>query len=376
VSGDLASVQGAVQAAQPGATVQILAGTYSWSGSLLINKPITLRGETPDTTIVNDRTEGQLVQVTPSPEGIIKIDSLTFVQGPAQVQDGTRHLAVYFTSGGKPVLVHDCTFSSRRPLRHIEWATNGGVISHCLFISEDQSDISCIAFKALALPDTWEEPSSLGMAGDPDGTKNTYLEDCTFKDAYLQALDLDDNSRTVVRHCTFDNSAITSHGQDTSPSGVRQFEVYNNEFIFTVGGNCTPNPFPLNMNYWFYVRGGIGVITDNVIPQISSCAWGMKGSINLTVYNIRRNGGQIPCQTSYPAAHQLGQGPEGTTDPLYIWNNSGSGANTIGLVNYDPDECGNNQQVTDYLQIDRDYFLIPRPPANYQKFTYPHPLAH
>jgi hypothetical protein len=342
----------------------------------VINKPITLRGETPDTTIVNDRTVGQLVQVTPSTDGIIEIDSLTFVQGQAQVQDGTRHLAVYSTSGGKPVLVHDCTFSSRRPLRQIEWSTNGGVISHCLFISEDQSDISCIAFKALALPDTWQEPSSLGMAGDPDGTKNTYLEDCTFKDAFLQALDLDDNSRTVVRHCTFDNSAITSHGQDTSPSGVRQFEVYDNEFIFTVGGNCTPNPFPLNINYWFYVRGGIGVITDNVIPQISSCAWGMKGSINLTVYNIRRNGGQIPCQTSYPAAHQIGQGPEGSTDPLYIWNNSGSGANSIGLVNYDPDECGNNQQVTDYLQINRDYFLIPRPPANYQKFTYPHPLAH
>jgi hypothetical protein len=405
VPGDQASVQAAVEAAPPGSIIQIQAGSHSWTNTLTIDKPITLTGETPETTIVNNRSEGALVFVVQSTEGIIEIHSLNFVQGntrisvpppppqpvpgvkltPTQEQlflEGFQNdvdlrlsdfvtLAVLATDGGKPVLVHDCTFSGRRPLRAIEWEPNGGVIYGCHFISADQSDLSGIAFKNTRNDVSWQQPSSLGMAGDPDGTKNTYVEDCTFTDIFLQAIDFDDNSRAVVRHCTFDNSAISSHGADTSPSGMRQFEVYNNEFIFTLGGNCTPNPFPLNLNYTCFIRGGTGVITDNIFPQISSCAWGSKSNIRLTVYNIRRTG-QVACQTSYPAFRQIGQGPDGTTDPLYIWNNTGSAGNAVSLVDYEPDDCGNNQTVTDYLHLDRDYIIAPRP--NYQKFTYPHPL--
>jgi hypothetical protein len=53
---------------------------------------------------------------------------------------------------------------------------------------------------------------------------------------FLQAINLDDNSRTVVRYNTFNNSAIGSHGQETSPWGVRHYEIYNNDFVFTTSG--------------------------------------------------------------------------------------------------------------------------------------------
>jgi hypothetical protein len=188
-------------------------------------------------------------------------------------------------------------------------------------------------------------------------------------------MDFDDNSRSVVRHCLFNNSGVSSHGKDTSPVGLRQVEFYDNEFIFSLGGGCSSdaNGYPLNINYWFYVRGGTGVICDNKFPHISSCMWGSKPSITLTVYNIRRNGGQIPCQTHYPAARQIGQGPDGVTTPLYIWGNQGTGANEIALKNYDPDECGNNQQVSDYLHEGRDYF-VGTAKAGYTPCAYPHPL--
>ena len=81
----------------------------------------------------------------------------------------------------------------------------------------------------------------MGMA-DANGDKNTYLEDCTFRWIFLQAIDFDDNSRTVMRHNVFDNAAITSHGQETSAVGARQWEVYDNEFIFTAGNNNNPGP--------------------------------------------------------------------------------------------------------------------------------------
>jgi hypothetical protein len=48
------------------------------------------------------------------------------------------------------------------------------------------------------------------------------------------------------------------------------------------------------------------------------------------------------------------------------------GLQDVTLFQFEPDECGKNQLVADYLQLGRDYFIAPRP--NYQKFTYPHPL--
>jgi hypothetical protein len=365
-SGNQSEIQAAIDAAPVGATVTIPAGRWTWTDTLRVNKAVTLSGET-GAVILNGHNVGVLIEVSAP----ATVQGLSIEQASGTTPDwSVKHVVV---SAAGAVII-GCNFSmASHGARMIEWEVNGGVITQCTFTSTQKADTSGIGFKALGLTNTWTQASSIGMAGDPNGTKNTYLEDSTFKDVFLQALDFDDNSRTVVRHCIFDNSGTTSHGADTSPSGVRQVEMYDNEFIFTIGGNCTSNPYPLNLNYWFYVRGGIGVICDNVMPSISSCAWGDKSSISLTVYNIRRAGGQVPCQTHYPALHQIGQGPEGTTDPLYIWGNTGSGATKVGLVNYNPDECGNNLAVSDFLREGRDYVLSARP--NYQKYTYPHPLA-
>jgi hypothetical protein len=92
------------------------------------------------------------------------------------------------------------------------------------------------------------------------------------------------------------------------------------------------------------------------------------------MFNIRRASSYVPHQKTYPAARQIGQGPHRVTDSLYIWNNSGEAGNTVGLIDYQPDECGNNQTVTDYIKQNRDYFIALRP--NYSKFTYRHPLGH
>jgi hypothetical protein len=372
-SGNQADIQAAIDAAGNGATVTVPAGTWTWTSTTKIAKPIALAGE-PGATIVNGRSQWALVEVTPSSAGVIEVHGITFSQGNTSPDWSVRHIQVYHAPAGQMVYVHDCNFNVKSfGMRALDWQTNSGLISHCNFVSTEKQDTSAIAFKNPGSDSAWSEPSAIGIAGDPDGTKNTYVEDCTFKDVYLQVMDFDDNSRTVIRHCLFDNSGLSSHGQDTSPVGLREFELYDNQFVFTKGGDCNPNPYPLNINYWFYVRGGTGVITDNVFPAIASCAWGSKPSITLTVYNIRRSSAYIPCQTSYPAARQIGQGPDGRTDPLYIWNNSGDGANNVALKNYDPDDCGNNQQVANYIKEGRDYILGARP--NYQKFTYPHPLA-
>jgi hypothetical protein len=40
----------------------------------------------------------------------------------------------------------------------------------------------------------------MGMA-DTNGTANTYVENCTFNNMFLQATDFDDISGVVIRHC-------------------------------------------------------------------------------------------------------------------------------------------------------------------------------
>lgn len=375
--GSQASVSSAISRAKDGDVVQLPAGNFTWTSGIEIKKTITLTGVAGATTITNSKGQGTLIAITPQASGSVELKDLKITEGSAG-GSGSIHLALYNVPGSKPPLVHHCTFNAKNfGQRCIEWQNNGGVIYDCEFVSTNKADVSGIGFKNPQPTDSWTSPSSIGKAGDPDGTKNTYLEDCTFKNLFLQALDFDDNSRTVVRHCTFDNSAITSHGQDTSPQGVRQWEVCHNEFLFNVGGNCNPDSsgFPLNLNYWFYVRGGTGVIYANVIPAISSCYWGNKASISLTVFNIRRKSSYIPCQTSYPAARQFGFGSDSQgrliSEPVYIWGNTGSGATNLNLNNYDPDECGNNQQVSNYIKVDRDYFMSAK--SSYQEYTYPHP---
>jgi hypothetical protein len=182
----------------------------------------------------------------------------------------------------------------------------------------------------------------------------------------------------VIRHCLFDSASCGSHGLETSQAGSRQFEYYDNRW--------DPALPDYNFNYWMQIRGGTGVIADN---YFSPGLWG-RGCLALCVFNIRRRG-QPPCQTHYPAARQIGQSwkgdggysyhdwPEGgggyTTDPIYIWGNTGPGAeqsNFVYLSEYNPDECGNNQQIVNYVHKDRDYVLGPKP--GWHKYTYPHPL--
>jgi hypothetical protein len=365
-NGSQADTQAAINASRGGSTVMIPNGSYTWSAPIVINRAVNLTGQSKGgVTITNNVAGNDLITVSETVPFGIRIGNLNIVQGNGK--GFGRHMVVY-----TPILLHDCYFETNgRVWRSIQWATNGGVIWNCRFYSNRQ-DNSGIAFKATGVDSSWTTNSTIGST-DVKGTANTYLEDCTFKDLFLQAVDFDDNCRTVVRHCVFDNSAIASHGQETSPAGARHWEVYDNTFIFTPSGEN----YPLNLNYFFYVRGGTGVIAHNVFPHIASQMWGEKGEILLTVYNIRRSSQFVPCQTSYPAARQIGQSfrnGSNVTDPLYIWGNTGNGNyNNPGIVDYEPDQCGNDQHCAMYLKTGRDY-IVGSPKPGYSEYPYPHPL--
>ena len=385
--------QAAIDAARPGSTVQIPNGNYVWSSGVTIaGKAIRLVGESADGVTISNRSNlGALISVFEARNGNVEIARIRFVPGFSSGSPGNRnHLGVTHSPGGKPVLVHDCYFETNYiwVIFGLGWGANGGVIWRCKFFSNYNLD-GGIQFKHTD-SETWRTPSTMGMA-DTNGTANTYIEDCTFTGIFIGCVDLDDNSRTVLRHCIFDNSMLYCHGQDTSPDGARHWEVYDNKFVYNESGSPPNFPkvaYPLNLQAWFSIRGGTGIIADNVFPNIST----KNVAIQLNVFSINRGSNSIPCQIRYPAARQVGQtwigaggysyanapidGGGYSTDPIYIWGNSGTATDSpsfVGLNQYVPDECGNGQRISDYVKPGRDYVLGKAKPG-YVKFPYPHPL--
>ena len=351
----------------------------------------------PATTIVNDYSSGgnldnNLVQINQSLSAPTEITGIRFLANPATTN---RSGFIGLTSSAylnPKTKIHDCWFENDGGGAPAVFArTNQALIWNCSFDDTfGDSTAFRIKWEDANGSSTWTTNSTFG-ADDTNGATNAYVEDCDFH-AYLNATDFDSGSRVVFRHNILDNSGMGSHGADTGAQvGLRHVELYDNELIFDNFGDCDGS-VTLNVNWFFWQRGGTSVITDNIVPAISSCAWGTKPNANFTVLNTRRNSGAYCCWVGYPAPHQIGQGYGngavfhtftgcGTygqanyytySEPVYIWNNSGTGGNNVEVSQDSTDECGNNQQVADYIQAGRDYKLEPKP--GYAKFTYPHPL--
>jgi hypothetical protein len=186
----------------------------------------------------------------------------------------------------------------------------------------------------------------------------------------------------------FDNAGFGTHGADTSNYGQRHFEVYDSEFVF----NSTTGDV-LNLNWWFFIRGGTFIVTDCIMPLISSQDYSNKPSFNMTVMNLQRRGGPNPCWghgttngANYPAPRQAGLGRvtgtsgndsityKGDSEPIYIWNITGP-TPVVTISDYGGNDCVSPDHSSNYIQAGRDYYLGTAKPG-YTKYTYPHPLRN
>ena len=200
----------------------------------------------------------------------------------------------------------------------------------------NSSFVQCVCMGSAEIA-SWYTASTMGT-DDATGENNLYIEDNYLKYLIYQAIDFDSNSRTVVRHNTFDNSAVASHGADTSTYGLRHFEIYDNNFVFTpVAGDYTGDLTP-SLDYFFFLRGGTGVITDNHFDDLLSSAWGDKAELKFTVMPPWRAAGPyggwdwtMPNVTidgvshsicGYPVPRQVGMG----------WSGSGNGGNVVYIL--------------------------------------------
>jgi hypothetical protein len=298
--------------------------------------------------------------------------------------------------------VHDCSFDEAGVYNYsVECRANGIIFWNDHFEGSGPNGVGGISLVCMKYDYAgWNTPDSFGT-NDHTGLANTYVEDCTFSHGSTGMTNFDMNSRLVLRHCVMDDAAFGSHGQETSPIGVREWEFYADRFQVS-----SDNRY--NLNNFIHIRGGAGLITDCDVGLIP---WN-KAIFTLTVFSITRgandgHGGSF-CPVEYPAPQQTGWGwadnganwgkvedsntsvleggqnpgyflPNGkgaVLDPVYIWGNRGEGTTVpqyVGTQTYTPDNCGNNQVIDTYLKKDRDYYVNVAKP-NWTPYTYPHPL--
>lgn len=410
---NVADVQTAINAANNGDTVIIPTGSCTWATGITVTKQITLQGATvptrsatatDGTTITDGAGSAILLSLTIGPNYNTTLANLRFLPGSAT--------GAYVQMGGTGLvpLMHDVYFNLPNfQLSHaVLWAVTGGVIWNTTFDStynltgacgtQVGSDSGSIVVKSNL---SWDSASTMGTL-DTTGTNNLYIEDSIF--SYVgQAPDVDDNGRVVIRHSQFINtSGGLTHGT-TSTYGGRFVEIYNNTFSYTNTNR--------NANRYFWFRAGTAVITANSFQALSGACYGNKNSITFTVENAQADAAH-GCCTGYMCFHQPGSGSTGTTqspsrigsgnpaqtpgdnyqtsDPVYIWNNTGTGQ---GSSHYGLNEgttgtaCNNTNpatsnlyQTSDFYVAGRDYFYDDSSsPTNGAKpgwapYTYPHPL--
>ena len=427
--GSQSDVQAACSGAPDNGTITVLIpnGTYSWTGTLTISHSLSLAGASNNgVTIQSQVSSGSdMIDATSSANGNVNIYWINITQ-VANNQGGGYALSCNRTEPSSyTVLVHDSNFSSGTIYSYsVFCAANGIIFWNDTFSGSGNNGIGGISFVCQKYGYTgtgsWNTADTFGTL-DTTGISNSYIENCYFSNA-LNDANFDDNSRIVWRYNTNQDAAISGHGQETSIYGSRAWEIYNSTFSVSSGN-------PSNLQNWFGVRGGTGVITGNAMEDIP-----FKEGIQLNVYSITRGmndgAGGTFCPLNYPAPRQTGWSwsassstnwgagddtvpsqliggtspgvfaPDGSPSravlkPVYIWNNTGTETTDPSYVvaqTFCPDSCyaitgvcqtidgsspspctGQPSTGIAFLLPNRDYYVNTVSPT-WAPYTYPHPL--
>jgi hypothetical protein len=379
-SASQAHVQAAIDAASPGDTVQIPAGTGTWTSQMSISKGINLIGSGIGvTTIVDDVPKGtpgsnRLMVVNVNSPATFRIAHFT-LQGSAT--DPSRYNQGHIALGGtcKAFRVDHIEFADMQTVGIRLSGDLIGVIDNNTFTGDFQQGVflSHGSWGGQSYGDgSWAEALSFGTGNA------VYIEDNVFTELgapfAAAALDALSGARVVFRSNLLTDTFIASHGTESGQRerSIRSFEIYDNDIQLTSGNT---------LDRAIYIRGGTGVIYDNRVTGSwnslvsmqnfrdtgSYTPWGQcNGS---SVYDGNTGGGGYRCvdqpgagtsnllSGATPASAPVGN----VLDPIYIWDNTG-GSYSIGVANSSAN-----------VDENRDYYVGTSRPG-YTPYTYPHPL--
>ncbi len=355
------NVSSAISSAAVGDTVQVPAGVCSWSG-LSISKAIHLKGAGVGQTKITLTGSNSISKQS---AGITRVSGFSFSKSGGGNQSKGWTIDGSWQSAEPVIFQNNDFIISNSGLFRLNVA--GGVIIANNSFTGGWDDSFIQPKDSQDGGNSWATADTMGSK-DTTGKRNIYVENNSFYGGTNAGIDCDDSTRCVYRYNTLTFSSFNSHGMDTSPVGIRHFEVYNNEFIHNGGTSQIAN-----QNWAVWIRGGTGVIFNNQIADLAGSYWGNKSELKMSIRGAEDVRPQGSCSNvKYPVPRQLGQNHNGSnyfTDPIYIWGNSGATATSAGWNWGNP--CGLNWNI--YFQWGRDAVNgIAKP--GYSPYTYPHPL--
>lgn len=358
------AVQTAVNAASDGDTVQVPAGSCTWTSAVSISdKTVSLRGagsSSTGTRIQHGGANHTLVYVNPgSKTGAMAVSGFLFTGASNENWGGTA-MQIAGPVGWKKLRVHDNVFENNYP-----WTMQVQTQTHALI---DRNTIRGRAFGIKTYGRgavDWSTPLTLGTADFLFVENNNFDMDDWYGNTGIPIVDMFDGGRVVFRNNTGRHYYFGTH--DRARSGqvsANAFEVYNNT-VSTVS------------NKWkgMDISAGTGVIWNNKFTGDYTHAIGAIDYKTFDPRSIPRCDGtdpvdqNVPGQSGWRCQYQIGTQGEGASAysvPLYLWSNSINGAAA-------------DMRCTDgctHVQAGRDFInngSAAKP--GYVPYVYPHPLS-
>jgi hypothetical protein len=384
-------VQNTVNAASPGDTVVVPAGNCSWTTVSLSGVSLIGAGSSTSGTVI---TSGNFA--------ITKHGTFTTRVSGFRFTGSDMHGSFGGSPSARAYIIDHNYFNIVYGGQALGCAANGGLLYSNVFHKDADNNPAYSWVMACHMGEDWTGAQTLGTLdtqGPNGGERNIYFENNIVENLPDAAFDGDQGARLVVRYNTFRDSSLTMHGgggqiryNDTSTTGHRHLEVYNNTFIRTpFSGSCTGGA-GVNMNHWVWFRGGTGVVANNAMDVVSNQCYGNKALIRLAV-GCNQNG---TSSDPNPVPFQIGQlspngGVTGFTVPpvenppshpvLIFGNTAGPNSNgpaDSGFISVQGNGTGGVQWTScsnpgAYVQVNTEYYLSNQ--WNWTPFTNPHPLV-
>lgn len=258
-------VSNAVAVANAGDTVQIPAGSSSWTAGLTI-QGITVSGQSSNlTTIVDETFHGDSIGIALF--NVITTNGFLTRVTNMKLQGGVTNTTITFSvgtvniSGTNPSVRIDHMMFYNLPSKPIVTQTQCyGIIDDCTFYAHVSAANMIEAQGNVYGDDSWASTYT------PGTTNALYIESCYCSSAdSFSAFDFYRGVRAVIRYNTFVGTFLSTHGTESGGRNrsVRALEVYNNNFHYS---DTIFNNFGTVMQ----VRGGTAYIFSNTTSQFYS----------------------------------------------------------------------------------------------------------
>ena len=358
---DYASVSSCIAAASSGDTINVSAGSATWTSQLSIKKNVHLIGPGKDNLTITHGYAGALINITLTSDVTVRISGIYFTQSTNR--NGYSTIQVNGKTDGSFAYTKVRIDNNKFEKGTRAVTVNGWVEG----LIDNNTFVNCNIAVGVNGDNTysWNRPIVAGTKYALFVEDNTFIVNNSTDQEPNEQVYLQEGARTVVRYNTFDGSTYTngnsfffdSHGNWGTVSGTPQYrgqpitEVYNNKMT----GHHSYGPMDF--------RGGSLLWHHNAVTLLTSYLPNM----SMREEEAWTSGGPF-CYSSCPVFTQWASWDNITNS--FFWENTFNGV-SLTEVNYttymwlkDP------ATEATFIKKDRDYF-IHAPAAAGGKSTYP-----